>query len=69
MSGLLSASSVSPHYSVQYNGSVSTLTVYSYTDSSGGESSGSLTCYSEEAGVNDAASVTVHLDDGLAKCT
>ena len=58
--GYLSEDSASPYYSVQYHGSVATLTVYSYSTLNG-----SFTCYSEEAGLPDEASVTVHIANGL----
>ena len=61
--GYLSEDSASPYYSVQYDGSVATLTVYSYADPEG-ELSGSFTCYSEEAGLTDKASVSVHITNG-----
>ena len=61
MPGYLSEDSSSPHYSVEYSGGVGTLTLYS---SASEDWRGSLTCYSEEAGLFDAASVTVHIIDG-----
>ena len=61
--GYLSNDSTSPYYSVQYNGSVATLTVYSYADPKG-IICGSFTCYSEEVGMADKASVTVHITNG-----
>ena len=61
--GYLSEYSTSPYYSVQYDGSVATLTVYSLADPER-EMSGSFTCYSEEAGLTDKASVSVHITNG-----
>ena len=61
MPGYLSEGSSSPYYSVEYSGSVGTLTLHSY---SGGNLRGSLTCYSEEAGLSHPASVTIHIIDG-----
>jgi hypothetical protein len=65
MPGYLSEGSSSPYYSVEYSGSVGTLTLHSY---SGGNLRGSLTCYSEEAGLSHPASVTIHIIDGVCSC-
>ena len=61
MSGYLSEDSPSPYYSVEYSGSVGIVNLYSY---SGVDWRGSLTCYSQEAGISDPASVTLHIIDG-----
>lgn len=61
MPGYLSEDSPSPYYSVEYSGSVGILNLYSY---SGVDWRGSLTCYSQEAGISDPASVTLHIIDG-----
>ena len=42
---------------------MATLTVYGRADPEG-EMSGSFTCYSEEAGLTDKASVSVHITNG-----
>jgi hypothetical protein len=65
--GYLSNDSTSPYHSVQYNGSVATLTVYSYADPKG-VICGSFTCYSEEVGMADKASVTVHITNDVCLC-
>ena len=56
--GLLGEDSTSSDYSVTYDGNIATLTVHNYT-----MFSGSLTCYSEEAGLTNE-SVSVHISDG-----
>ena len=68
--GDLSEDSASTYYSVQYTGSIATVTVYDYGDPDAGLY-GSLTCYSDEAGVADEASVTIHIqssDGQLCYC-
>lgn len=67
MSGYHSTDSVSPHYSLQYNGNVVTLTVHSYSNTATDrDPSGSLTCYSDEAGLDSGVSVTIHIANGPA---
>ena len=62
MLGYLDQDSFSPYYSAVYNGSVSILTLYRHGDQS--MMSGSLTCYSEEAGLFNNNSVTIHITNG-----
>ena len=59
MIGTLSEGTHSPHYSADYSGSVGVLSVHISSSASG-----SLTCYSQEAGLLEAASVTLHITDG-----